>query len=105
MIMDCDKDKMDQDIRIVCQTDQDTDSGCNHLFQNASPEGKIVRLPNDVSFIYIATELGIKLLEYSVARCRLLLWADTGFQTIRPFPSTFRRGLFAGLMLPLKFRP
>jgi hypothetical protein len=51
MILDCDKEKMDQDIRLVCKTDNDTDSGCNHLFQNSSPEGKIVRLPNSVSFV------------------------------------------------------
>jgi hypothetical protein len=44
--MDCDKDKGDQDIRLVCMSDNKEEAGCDHLFQNGSPEGKIIRLPN-----------------------------------------------------------
>jgi len=46
MIMDCDKDKMDQDIRLVCKSDNTAEAGCDHLSKNGSPEGKIIRLPD-----------------------------------------------------------
>jgi hypothetical protein len=47
--MDCDKDKMDQDIRLVCKDDNEEDAGCNHLLKNGTPDGKIIRLPDSVS--------------------------------------------------------
>jgi hypothetical protein len=46
MILDCEKDKMAQDIRLVCKNDDGAEDGCGHLSRNMSPEGKIVRLPN-----------------------------------------------------------
>jgi hypothetical protein len=46
MILDCDKNKMAQDIRLVCKGNNSTGAGCGHLSQNMSPEDKIVRLPN-----------------------------------------------------------
>jgi hypothetical protein len=47
--MDCDKNKMDQDIRLVCKSDKREEAGCDHLSKNGSPEGKIIRLPDSVS--------------------------------------------------------
>lgn len=46
MILDCDKNKMDQDIRLVCKSANSAEAGCDHLSQNMPPEGKIVRLPD-----------------------------------------------------------
>ncbi|KDQ24511.1 hypothetical protein PLEOSDRAFT_161451 [Pleurotus ostreatus PC15] len=44
VILDCDPNLLDQEIRLVCETD-DEDSGCNHVFDHHGPVGKIVRLP------------------------------------------------------------
>ncbi|KAI0364910.1 hypothetical protein BV20DRAFT_973864 [Pilatotrama ljubarskyi] len=41
MIMDCDPNVSDQDIRLVCS---DPDKGCDHIYQN-SAAGTLVRLP------------------------------------------------------------
>jgi hypothetical protein len=49
MILDCDKNTMAQDIRLVCKSNNSAEAGCSHLSQNMSPEGKIVRLPDSVS--------------------------------------------------------
>lgn len=46
MILDCDPNKMDQDIRLVCKSHDTAGAGCDHLSKDMSPEGKIVRLPN-----------------------------------------------------------
>ncbi|KAF5381809.1 hypothetical protein D9615_005580 [Tricholomella constricta] len=44
-IIGCSPDKLSQDIRLVCTSDDSKASGCSHLYDNAGPEGKIVRLP------------------------------------------------------------
>ncbi|ESK93406.1 hypothetical protein Moror_1817 [Moniliophthora roreri MCA 2997] len=41
-ILNCDKDALAQDIRLVCT---DSESGCSHLWQNTGAVGKLVRLP------------------------------------------------------------
>uniref|UniRef100_A0A0W0EY52 DUF7223 domain-containing protein n=1 Tax=Moniliophthora roreri TaxID=221103 RepID=A0A0W0EY52_MONRR len=41
-ILNCDKDALAQDIRLVCT---DSESGCIHLWQNTGAVGKLVRLP------------------------------------------------------------
>ncbi|OSD05577.1 hypothetical protein PYCCODRAFT_1464936 [Trametes coccinea BRFM310] len=43
MIMDCDPNTADQDIRLVCQ---DPSKGCDHIYQN-NAAGTLVRLPKD----------------------------------------------------------
>ncbi|KAJ8518273.1 hypothetical protein ONZ45_g4617 [Pleurotus djamor] len=45
MILDCDKTKTEQDIRLVCKSDDAQGAGCDLLDQNGGAEGKIVRLP------------------------------------------------------------
>ncbi|KAG7090279.1 hypothetical protein E1B28_011876 [Marasmius oreades] len=45
-ILDCSPDALAQDIRLVCQGDEDSaESGCAHLYQTIGAEGKVVRLP------------------------------------------------------------
>ncbi|KAF9490792.1 hypothetical protein BDN71DRAFT_1453869 [Pleurotus eryngii] len=44
VILDCDPNLLDQEIRLVCETD-DEDLGYNHAFERYGPVGKIVRLP------------------------------------------------------------
>ncbi|TEB22386.1 hypothetical protein FA13DRAFT_1741042 [Coprinellus micaceus] len=41
-ILDCNKEKISQDIRLVCTGDE---AKCNHLFTSIGPVGKVVRLP------------------------------------------------------------
>ncbi|KAJ8689947.1 hypothetical protein PTI98_012799 [Pleurotus ostreatus] len=45
VILDCDPNILEQDIRLVCSSDDDTEAGCNHLFHGHGPVNKIVRLP------------------------------------------------------------
>ena len=51
VILDCDPNALDQEIRLVCETD-DEESGCNHVFEHHGPVDKIVRLPESVSNCY-----------------------------------------------------
>ncbi|KAF8877431.1 hypothetical protein BD779DRAFT_1448538, partial [Infundibulicybe gibba] len=44
-IISCSPDSVNQDIRLVCMSGDATTSGCDHLYQGAGAEGKIVRLP------------------------------------------------------------
>lgn len=44
MIMDCDANVADQDIRLVCQ---DPSKGCDHIYTD-SAAGTLVRLPKSV---------------------------------------------------------
>ncbi|KAG7086957.1 hypothetical protein E1B28_002874 [Marasmius oreades] len=47
-ILGCSSDALAQDIRLVCQGDENSEeSGCAHLYQNIGAEGKIVRLPEN----------------------------------------------------------
>ncbi|KAG7086956.1 hypothetical protein E1B28_002873 [Marasmius oreades] len=46
-ILSCSSDALAQDIRLVCQGDENSESGCAHLYQNIGAEGKIVRLPEN----------------------------------------------------------
>ncbi|KAK7049943.1 hypothetical protein VNI00_005373 [Paramarasmius palmivorus] len=43
-ILDCSADKLNQDIRLVCQSEDTEAAGCSHLY-NEGAENKIVRLP------------------------------------------------------------
>lgn len=43
-ILNCDKDALTQDIRLVCSGD---DNGCSHLWQNTGAVNKLVRLPQN----------------------------------------------------------
>lgn len=42
VVLDCDRNALAQDIRLVCNGD---DAGCNHMFDHDGPVHKIVRLP------------------------------------------------------------
>ncbi|KAF4588434.1 hypothetical protein EYR40_009985 [Pleurotus pulmonarius] len=44
VVLDCDPNVVDQEIRLVCETD-DEESGCQHVFDHHGPVDKIVRLP------------------------------------------------------------
>ncbi|KAF8066939.1 hypothetical protein FPV67DRAFT_1417007 [Lyophyllum atratum] len=44
-ILGCSPDKLSQDIRLVCNSDDSKAAGCSHLYESAGAEGKIVRLP------------------------------------------------------------
>ncbi|KAG5638044.1 hypothetical protein H0H81_002164 [Sphagnurus paluster] len=46
-ILGCSPDALAQDIRIVCNSDEDGESGCDHLYQSIGPVGKLVRLPEN----------------------------------------------------------
>jgi hypothetical protein len=48
MILDCDPNSMAQDIRMVCNSTDTAISGCAHMM-NGGAEGKLVRLPDNVS--------------------------------------------------------
>ncbi|KAL4263440.1 hypothetical protein AB1N83_008684 [Pleurotus pulmonarius] len=43
IVLDCDPHSLEQEIRLVCQPDDDT--ACNHVFDHWGPEDKIVQLP------------------------------------------------------------
>ncbi|KAF4580502.1 hypothetical protein EYR38_003100 [Pleurotus pulmonarius] len=46
VVLDCDPHALEQEIRLVCQSDDDADdTACNHVFDHWGPEDKIVRLP------------------------------------------------------------
>ncbi|KAJ8695752.1 hypothetical protein PTI98_005681 [Pleurotus ostreatus] len=46
VVLDCDPHSLEQEIRLVCQSDDDVDdTACNHVFDHWGPEDKIVRLP------------------------------------------------------------
>ncbi|KAG6908291.1 hypothetical protein DXG01_005392 [Tephrocybe rancida] len=44
-VIGCSPDKLSQDIRLVCNSDDSKAAGCSHLYEGAGAEGKIVRLP------------------------------------------------------------
>ncbi|KAJ8520870.1 hypothetical protein ONZ45_g2405 [Pleurotus djamor] len=44
VILDCDPHTLEQDIRLVCQSHDE--SGCEHMFSYHGPEDKLVRLPD-----------------------------------------------------------
>ncbi|KAF4588422.1 hypothetical protein EYR40_009973 [Pleurotus pulmonarius] len=48
VILDCDPNVVDQEIRLVCESD-DEESGCQHIFDHHGPIDKIVRLPESCS--------------------------------------------------------
>ena len=47
--MDCSPDALNQDIRLVCSGSAED---CDRL-QASGPEGKVVRLPEKVSFLHL----------------------------------------------------
>jgi hypothetical protein len=49
IILGCDKGATDQDIRMVCKSNDATGVGCDHIHDNGA-EDTIVRLPESVSF-------------------------------------------------------
>jgi hypothetical protein len=51
MILDCDPNAMAQDIRMVCNSTDTTNNGCAHML-NGGAEGKLVRLPPNVSNMF-----------------------------------------------------
>lgn len=57
VIMDCDPDAIEQDIRIVCKTSNGTEAGCDHLELGGAVVGKIVRLPDSVGLILCLASL------------------------------------------------
>ncbi|KAG6894631.1 hypothetical protein C0992_005325, partial [Termitomyces sp. T32_za158] len=46
-IIDCSPDELAQDIRLVCNSDDNATAGCSHLENGSGAAGKIVRLPED----------------------------------------------------------
>lgn len=47
-ILGCDPNALAQDIRIVCKSHDSAAAGCDHLFKDIGPAGKLVRLPENV---------------------------------------------------------
>ncbi|KII83888.1 hypothetical protein PLICRDRAFT_430448 [Plicaturopsis crispa FD-325 SS-3] len=47
IILGCDQEALTHDVRIVCQSNDTSSTGCGHLYQNVDVVGKIVRLPED----------------------------------------------------------
>ncbi|KAL0960637.1 hypothetical protein HGRIS_005666 [Hohenbuehelia grisea] len=45
VVLDCDPHSMEQQIRLVCKSDNAEAAGCNHLFEHGGPNDKLVRLP------------------------------------------------------------
>ncbi|KAJ8520792.1 hypothetical protein ONZ45_g2430 [Pleurotus djamor] len=45
VILDCDPHSMDQEIRLVCTSEDHEAAGCSHLFNGGGPVDKVVRLP------------------------------------------------------------
>ncbi|KAL4259221.1 hypothetical protein AB1N83_009650 [Pleurotus pulmonarius] len=46
VVLDCDPHTLEQEIRLVCQSDDDLDdTACKHVFEHWGPQDKIVRLP------------------------------------------------------------
>jgi hypothetical protein len=50
VILDCDSNRMEQDIRLACMSSIQDEVGCSNLFQSIPPTGKIVRLPESVRY-------------------------------------------------------
>jgi len=48
-MLDCDPHALAQNVRLVCQSDDTTTAGCDHLFDQIGAVGKIVRLPENVN--------------------------------------------------------
>ena len=46
-MLECEEDELEQVVRIVCVSQS---APCSHLFSHSGPEGKIVRLPEGVSY-------------------------------------------------------
>jgi len=55
MILGCAPDVLAQDIRLVCKSNDTSAAGCDHLYQNIGADGKIVRLPENVTTFWFCT--------------------------------------------------
>ncbi|KAJ8482939.1 hypothetical protein ONZ45_g14772 [Pleurotus djamor] len=50
VVLDCDPNALEQEIRLVCKSDDAEGAGCNHFFDGGhGPVDKYVRLPESVS--------------------------------------------------------
>ncbi len=49
VVLDCDKNSLEQEIRLVCRGDDE--AACNHLLEHGEPVNKLIRLPEDVSVV------------------------------------------------------
>ncbi|KAL0945806.1 hypothetical protein HGRIS_012092 [Hohenbuehelia grisea] len=47
VVLNCDANSMEQEIRLVCKSDQASAAGCAHLFAHSGAADKIVRLPEN----------------------------------------------------------
>ncbi|KAG9219670.1 hypothetical protein CCMSSC00406_0006008 [Pleurotus cornucopiae] len=45
VVLDCDKNSLEQEIRLVCRGD--SEASCNHLLEHGDPANKLIRLPED----------------------------------------------------------
>ncbi|KAJ8473262.1 hypothetical protein ONZ45_g16359 [Pleurotus djamor] len=45
VVLECDQHALSQDIRLVCNSDNEEAAGCNHLFSGDGPVHKFVRMP------------------------------------------------------------
>ncbi|KAF4602789.1 hypothetical protein EYR40_006006 [Pleurotus pulmonarius] len=45
VVLDCDKNSLEQEIRLVCRGDDE--AACNHLLEHGEPVNKLIRLPED----------------------------------------------------------
>ncbi len=49
VVLDCDSNALEQDIRLVCANDETESESCAHLFAQGGPVNKVLRLPESVS--------------------------------------------------------
>lgn len=101
MILGCSPDATSQDIRLVCQSTDTTTAGCDHLYQGSGAEGKIVRLPDNVSeprtFAVISRRLTRFIAFSSAARVRLPALRNPGCLMISQSQLTLLQGSFKGM--------
>lgn len=48
VVLDCDANALEQDIRLVCANDETESENCAHLFAQGGPVNKVLRLPESV---------------------------------------------------------
>lgn len=57
MVLDCDPNRLEQEIRLVCNSHDMEEAGCAHFFEGGGPEHKYARLPESVSTLGATTVL------------------------------------------------
>lgn len=102
--MDCSPDALSQNIRLVCNTADERSEHCQNLFEGVGPEGKLVRLPENVSVHFILLDLFVEFKHRfgccSVVPVPLPVLKDLGFPKINHFPQRSPSALFVVKVKP-----